>query len=149
MKAAFLLLFVTALGCNEKNRSTDTSSRTLSTPQERSRFLCAYALCASPVKDAAFHVVFHDNSGGLLAGPDDADIRAVVLVEKDDLEKWSRGCTPARVEAKPAWLEEIAKGTALVPRSAPDGYRCGTELRGVHVRDGLVVRRVSSMPLVD
>jgi hypothetical protein len=131
--------------CTEKSRSTDTKSTSLSTAKERAAFLCAYALCASPVKDAAFHVVFHDNSGGLLAGPDDSDIRAVVSVEKDDLEKWTRSCTPARVEARPEWLSEIAKGTTLLPKSAPDGYRCGAELRAIHVKDGLVVRRVSTM----
>lgn len=146
MKPAVLVLLLALLGCSEKSRSTDTWSKSLSTPKERARFLCAYALCASPVKDAAFHVVFHDNSSGLLAGPDDADIRAVVLVEKDDLEKWSRGCTPARVEAKPPWLEELAKGTPLLPKTAPDGYRCGDERRAVHVKDGLVVRHVSTLP---
>lgn len=131
-------------GCDEKSRSTDTRSTTLKTAKARSSFLCAYALCASPVKDAAFHVVFHDNSGGLLAGPDDSDIRAIVSVDKDDLEKWTRSCTPARVDARPEWLGEIASGTSLNPTSAPDGYRCGDELRAIHVKDGLVVRRIST-----
>lgn len=143
MRVALLVaVAVSAIGCNEKNRSTDTRSATLASAKERGSFLCAYALCASPVKDAAFHVVFHDNSGGLLAGPDDADIRAVVSVDKDDLEKWTRGCSPARVEARPDWLGEVAKGTSLIPKTAPDGYRCGAELRAIHVKDGLVVRHV-------
>ncbi|MBE2252461.1 MAG: hypothetical protein IAE78_23210 [Myxococcus sp.] len=138
-----LLLSVALLSaCTEKSRSTDTRSTTLATAKQRASFLCAYALCASPVRDAAFHVVFHDNAGGLLAGPDDADIRAVVSVDKDDLEKWTRSCTPARVEARPEWLAEIARGTSLLPRSAPDGYRCGSELRAIHVKDGLIVRHV-------
>jgi hypothetical protein len=142
MKALLFVVIVSLCSCNEKNRTTDTRSTTLATAKQRASFLCAYALCASPVKDAAFHVIFHDNSGSLLSGPDDADIRAVVLVDPDDLEKWTRSCTPARVEAKPDWLGEIAKGTSLVPKSAPDGYRCGAELRAIHVKDRLIVRRV-------
>lgn len=128
--------------CSEKNRSTDTRSTSLGSAKERASFLCAYALCASPVKDAAFHVVFHDNAGSLLAGPDDADIRAVVVVAPDDLEKWTRSCTPARVEARPAWLKEIVTDARLLPKTAPDGYRCGNETRAIHVKDGLVVRHV-------
>ena len=142
MNRLALIAVLSLAGCNERSRSTDTRSTTLKTAKERTGFLCAYALCASPVKDAAFHVVFHDNSGSLLSGPDDADIRAVLLVDKDDLEKWTRSCTPARVEARPDWLEEITKGTTLVPKSAPDGYRCGAEQRAIHVKDGLIVRRV-------
>lgn len=142
MRALLVATALAACACNEKSRSTDTRSASLATAKQRTTFLCAYALCASPVKDAAFHVVFHDNSGGLLAGPDDADIKAVLSVDKDDLEKWTRGCTPARVEARPDWLTELAKGTALTPKTAPDGYRCGNELRAIHVKDGLVVRHV-------
>lgn len=142
MRALTVLCLVAAAACQQKSRSTDTWSSSLGTAKERATFLCAYALCASPVKDAAFHVVFHDNSTGLLAGPDDADIKAVVAVDKDDLEKWTRGCSPMRVEARPAWLTEVAKGTAFLPTTAPDGYRCGNELRAIHVKDGLVVRQV-------
>ncbi|MER2559368.1 MAG: hypothetical protein ABTQ32_01530 [Myxococcaceae bacterium] len=143
-RVGLVALLCCVAGCDEKSRSTDTRSTTLKTAKARSGFLCAYALCASPVKDAAFHVVFHDNSGGLLAGPDDSDIRAIVSVDKDDLEKWTRSCTPARVDARPEWLSEIASGTGLNPTSAPDGYRCGDELRAIHVKDGLVVRRIST-----
>ena len=142
MRALLFTVIALGLGCSEKSRTTDTRSTTLNTAKQRASFLCSYALCASSVKDAAFHVVFHDNSGSLLSGPDAADIRAVVLVDKDELEKWTRSCTPARLEARPAWLEELAKGTSLVPTSAPDGYRCGAEQRAIHVKDGLIVRRV-------
>jgi len=142
MRALLAVVLALGLSCSEKNRTTDTRSTTIATAKQRASFLCGYALCASNVKDAAFHVVFHDNSGSLLSGPDDSDIRAVVLVDKDDLEKWTWSCTPARVEARPDWLEEIAKGTTLMPKSAPDGYRCGAEQRAIQVKDGLIVRRV-------
>lgn len=133
------------LAC-DKGRSTDTRSAQLSTAAERLRFLCGYAVCPAPALDARFHVVFHDNSRGLLAGPDDLELRAVMLVEPDALERWTRGCQPARVDARPAWLDELALEKRFVPTTAPDGYRCGAELRAVHVRDGLVVRRITSTP---
>lgn len=139
-----LIAALSCLACEEKSRSTDTRSSALATAKERAAFLCAYALCASPVKDAAFHVVFHDNSRGFVPGPDDAEIRAVLSVEKDDLEKWTRGCSPARVEGRPPWFAEITKGTSLELTTAPDGYRCGSELRAIHVKDGIVVRSIST-----
>ena len=72
------VVFAVAGGCTEKNRSTDTLSGTLPDAKARAAFLCSYALCASPVQDAVFHVVYQDNSGGLIAGPDDAEIHAVL-----------------------------------------------------------------------
>jgi hypothetical protein len=134
-------LLVLFLAC-DKGRSTDTRSAQLATAAERVRFLCAYAVCPAPAIDARFHLVFHDNSRGLLAGPDDLDLRAVMRVEQDVLERWTRGCQPARVEARPSWLDEVTTEARFVPTSAPDGYRCGAEMRAVHVRDGLVVRRI-------
>lgn len=143
MRAALMTALLCA-GCEEKSRSTDTRSSSLATAKERASFLCAYALCASPVKDAAFHVVFHDNSRGFVPGPDDAKIEAVLSIDKDDLEKWTRGCSPARVEGRPPWFAEITKGTSFSITTAPDGYRCGAELRAIHVKDGLVVRSIST-----
>jgi hypothetical protein len=143
MRWLALLGFLSAC---DKGRSTDTRSTQLASAKERTTFLCAYALCASAVSDARFHVVFHDNSRGLLAGPDDLDVRAVLRVAKDDLEKWSRGCQPAPVEARPSWFTELGLEPAFLPTSAPDGYRCGQELRAIHVKDGLVVRRITSTP---
>lgn len=139
-----IVIGLACLGCTEKSRSTDTRSTSFATAKERAAFLCAYALCASPVKDAAFHVVFHDNSRGFVPGPDDYDIEAVLAVEKDDLEKWTRGCTPASVDGRPPWFSEITAGTRFTLTTAPDGYRCGTEVRAIHVKDGVVVRSLSS-----
>jgi hypothetical protein len=129
-----------ACACTEKNRSTDTLSSTLPDAKARAAFLCSYALCASPVQDAVFHVVYQDNSGGLISGPDDAEIHAVLKVAKDDVEQWARGCVEARVAARPEWLGPLVKGTRLSPTSAPDGYRCGAETRALHVKEGLIVR---------
>lgn len=132
------------LAACDKGRSTDTTSEQLATAAERVRFLCSYALCAAPPKDARFHVVFQDNSRGLLAGPSDLDLKAVLRVAPDDLEKWARGCQPAPVDARPAWFDELRLDKAFLPTTAPDGYRCGPERRSIHVKDGLVVWWITS-----
>lgn len=138
------LVLVLACCSDKKSRTTDTHSTSLATAKERVAFLCSYTLCPSPVRDAAFHVVYQDNSGGLVSGADDAVIHAVAAISKADVDKWSRGCIETPVPARPDWLDAMIDGTTFSPTTAPHGLRCGDELRGVHVKDGLVVRSIET-----
>lgn len=140
-RALALALLLT--GCPEKSRSTDTRSTALATAAQRVGFLCEYLLCPTTPEDAAFHVVFHDNSG-FLAGPSDADIVAVVKVKPEDIPRWSMGCASKRLEAKPAWLEGLLAERGWKPTTIPDTVQCGAERRVLHVKEGLVAREVSS-----
>src|SRR5690606_2471586 len=45
----------------------------------------------SAVLQTEFHIIYHDNSGGLVPGPSDWDIQAVMLVE--DTAPWKEGKT--------------------------------------------------------
>src|SRR6478735_2242953 len=49
-----------------------------------------YLKLRTPVSDAAFHIVYHDNSGGL-PGPSDWSIAAVVKVTPADGPVWLAG----------------------------------------------------------
>lgn len=139
MALRVLLLALLATACTEKSRSTDTRSTSLPTAKERVAFFCDYVLCPTRPDDAAFHLVYRDNSRGFIPGPDDADIHAVLKVPAADIARWSKGCEPAGVEARPAWLKEVLKGTGWTPTTAPDTVRCGQQTRVIHVKDGLVI----------
>ena len=130
--------------CSEKTRTTDTKSATLKTPSERSAFLCAYALCPSRPNDAAFHVVFHDNSRGLIGGPSDGETIALVKIEPDQAELWTRGCDQQVLEVRPQWaLPLFAERPEWAAKSPPDTYECGAhETRLIHVKEGLVLWHV-------
>jgi len=76
-----------------ESRTTDTKSTQLNTSAERVAFLSRYFKLRTPVNDAAFHIVFHDNSGGL-PGPSDWSIAAVVKVTPADGPTWLAEARP-------------------------------------------------------
>ncbi len=134
------------LACDEKTRTTDTHSRTLKSARARADFLCGYVLCPTRPLDAAFHIVFQDNSHGLLPGPSDGETNAVVKVSPDDTELWARGCTAKASEARPEWAREVLKERPeWAPKSAPDTYDCGFgQTRVIHVKEGVVLVQVET-----
>jgi len=134
-----LVVALLLAGCAEKSRTTDTRSTSLPTAKERVAFFCDYVLCPTRPDDAAFHLVYQDNSRGLVPGPDDATIHAVLKVPVADIAQWSKSCVPGGADARPPWLAEVLKGTGWVPKTAPDFVRCGNQLRVIHVKDGLVI----------
>ncbi len=142
MRAAWGLLLLAA--CTEKTRTTDTRSTTFKTSRERSAFLCAYALCPTEPRDAAFHVVFHDNSHGLLAGPSEGETSALVKIAPADAELWTRGCEPRVLDVRPQWaVALLAERPEWAAKSPPDTWACGVnETRLIHVKEGLVLWRV-------
>lgn len=89
-------------------------------------------MCPSTPEDAAFHVV--------LRGPGDGAVHAVVKVRAEDVPRWSMGCERLRVDARPAWLDEVLAGTGWSPKTPPDTLRCGREERVVHVKERLIIR---------
>lgn len=100
--------------------TTDTSSTQLSTSGERVAFLARYVKLRGPVSDAAFHVVWHDNSQGL-PGPSDWSVAAALKVMATDGPVWLADAKPvaapqteiARVGVPAAWNVRSA-GTVYV-----------------------------------
>jgi hypothetical protein len=111
---------------DQPSRTTDTRSDTLPTPAARVEFLARYLKLRAPVTDAAFHVVWHDNSGGGVPGPSDWSIVAALRVSPADAKAWLADARPAAA---------AAPAHSLIPASwnvtsAGDSYvRDGTSLR--------------------
>ncbi len=144
MTRGFLLVLALVAACTEKSRTTDTWSRTLPTARARGAFLCSYQLCPTPPVDAAFRVLYQDNSTGLLPAPSDGSTFAVVKISPDDAERWARGCWPATLDVRPDWVPELlADRPEWTPKSVPDMYRCpfGQE-RVIYVKEGVVFWQV-------
>jgi hypothetical protein len=64
--------------------STDTTSTSLPTAAERIAFLARYVKLHSPIEDAAFHIVYHDNG----FAPSDWDMRVAVRVRPGGVAAW-------------------------------------------------------------
>lgn len=128
-----------------ETRTTDTRSATMASAEQRISFLNGYVASPSPPLDVEFHVVFHDNSGGLLAGPSDMDITAAVRVKPGDAPTWALGCTRAPLDVPPDWVEPLLEGkSGWEVDSQPDTLRCGLERRVIHVREGIIFRRIAT-----
>lgn len=109
--AGLLALYLLTQDAHE-SRTTDTKSTQLQTSAQRVAFLGRYLKLRTPVKDAAFHVVYHDNSVAQ-AGPSDWRIAAAVRVTPADGPAWLAGARPLG-SSDP--LSKQATGTAgLIP----------------------------------
>jgi hypothetical protein len=120
--AAVLVMASLAAICGcRASRTTDTRSRQLSSNQEKVEFLARYLALKSPVEATEFHVVYHDNSGGLVPGPSDGDIEAVLKVQPQYVRLWVSGMR--RVEASTSGQvvgsgrKELEWGYGLLPEA--------------------------------
>lgn len=69
--------------------TTDTRSDSFHIKEEKLAFLKEYLIMPSEVIDAEYHIMFWDNSGGMVPGPSDWDIRAVLKVAEEDIPLWT------------------------------------------------------------
>jgi hypothetical protein len=113
--------------------TTDTDSRSLPDKQQRLAFLARYLRFKSPIEDAEFIVRYQDNSKGMVPGPSDWDILAVLQVERQ-ASAWHAGWVPCptkslpgapQPEGDPAWAEPLLSRRAQwqTLRSSPRCYR--------------------------
>jgi len=147
-----LLTLATLCGCRA-SKTTDTRSSQFPSQKEKLEFLSRYMALKSSVEAAEFHVVYHDNSGGLVPGPSDADVQAVLKVRHQDIGLWVSGMRlrdpePAGVSRLPG---ELDWGYALLPNSPrwhvssrPAVFAAGegTTLVAVFEAEGIVMKRI-------
>lgn len=124
------------------SKTTDTRSSTFATHAEKTAFLERYLTLHSPVEATEFHVIFHDNSGGFIAGPSDWDIQAVMRVAPDDIASWTDGMQ--RVEASVvdlAWANALLQQSGWLSSSPPLVYERSGSLVAVFEADGIIAKR--------
>jgi hypothetical protein len=73
--------------------SINTDSDSMATAEERVAFVSRYITPQAPSADASFHIIYHDNSRGLL-GPSDWAKAVVLRVNPSDSLKWLAGASP-------------------------------------------------------
>ena len=141
-----MALLVLAAACKSNGtRTTDTRSTNIKSKELKLAFLKDYMSGPTVPLDAEFHILFHDNSGSLLSGGSDYDFQAVIRVTPDQTFKWADGCTRYRLEAFPPWAEPLLRGKdGWEINSQPDTFRCGQEERVIHVKEGVIFRRLRS-----
>ncbi len=133
-------------GCKDPGRTTDTRSDRFKTAAERVAYVKSYAQGPTAPSDAEFHIVFHDNSTGLLNAPSDWDMKFALKVTPDQVELWARGCEHVAIDLRPEWISKLTRGKPQWNvTSAPDAVRCGTQdERLLHVREGVIFRHLKT-----
>lgn len=131
--------------------TTDTRSTVFQDRDEKLAFLSRYLEMPSEMIDAAYHIVYQDNSKGRVPGPSDYDIRAAFTVEANDLSLWTKDMKkilPEQVD--PGWWEDLKTSgfTWDIPSDAEYYKRPGSESYIVICPDlHLILKMVSSLSL--
>lgn len=106
---AVAVIMLLLAGCaDHESLTTDTRSTYFETAEEKLAFLETYLKLPSEVADAEYHIMYHDNSGGLVPGPSDWEIRAAIKVAEADVSLWSdemKRVLPEQIDL--AWWEDL------------------------------------------
>jgi hypothetical protein len=95
--AILLLVALTACGTSgargetSASLTTDTHSAQFATDAEKITFLGRYITLYSAIEATEFHIVYHDNAGGVVPGPSDWDIRVALKVTPANVSAWTDG----------------------------------------------------------
>lgn len=131
-------------GSNDPGRTTDTASSAFDTTADRVDFLTDYITERSPILETQFHIVYRDNSTGMIPGPSDWTIRYAVRVDPGDLDLWTEGM--AVIDPVENWDESMLAGWPITTDSPVFYQRPGLTL-AVYEADGVVVGYDSTVPL--
>ncbi len=151
MRWLFLILFLTFLpivACESANRSTDTYSTNFSQESEKIVFLKKYVKCFSPVSAAEFHIIYHDNSTGLVPGPSDGDLKIVIRIAPSDIPKWTAGFREVeKDDIDLSWIPDIPLEVSRWKSVSRPGYyrRPGGKVEMVvYGKEGVLFKRIRS-----
>ena len=89
----FFAFFCSFLSCNnQENRSTNIQSSSFDSKEAKIAFLKKYIQLNSPIIDAEYQIVYHDNSTGLLQTSSDWLMHIAIKIEPQNLQEWLTNC---------------------------------------------------------
>jgi hypothetical protein len=94
-------------GVTAEPASTDMSSDALPTLERRVEFLERYVTFRRTYTDLTFHVVYHNNGGGLVPAPSEWDIRFVAVIPPTEVGAWVPPDSAAKPTTDARWLADV------------------------------------------
>ncbi|MBT9780066.1 PSP family protein [Clostridium sp. MCC353] len=137
------------LSAEQDSYTTDTRSTEFENKDEKLGFLRKYMDMPSDVTEAEYHIVYQDNSRGMVPGPSDWEIRAALQVEEKDIPLWTEGMKkilPGQVDSR--WWEDLQTSsfTWEIPKDAVYYKRPGSQTYlVVWPDDGMILKFISTM----
>jgi hypothetical protein len=134
------------VGRDRSSLTTNTYSSRFNSDRQKIEFLSKYLKFLSPIEATEFHIVYHDNSTGILPGPSDWNIEAVMKVSPSNLKRWTQ---ELKLQQQPI---DLAWGYALIAKdkqrwnlkSKPRIYTRYSVRIAVFEAEGVVFKSVSS-----
>ena len=147
------ILWQTKASDTEKSqdKTTDKWSVEFSDAEEKLNFLAEYLNMPSEIIDAEYHIVYHDNSQGLVPGPSDWDIRAALKINPDNIALWTEGFEPASPEEIDfAWWEGISFAGISLDGAKAEYYRRDNSFvyLVVFAQEGIILKAMSTTPYI-
>ncbi len=135
--AAAIVLLVA--GCGQSGPpSTNTSSKKFATLADKVAFLQKFVRFKRNYRQLDFAIQYSNNSGGLVPGPSEWDVRIVAVVPPGELTAWTSGLTPATSPAT-GWLADVP--TPIDHSAVTQWFQKGGVVVGVDKRNSVVVYR--------
>ncbi len=145
LRAVFIIAFAfLAAGAALADRSANTASSQFASDAEKVAFLQRYLKPRSPIEATEFHIVFHDNSGGLVPGPSDWTILAAIKIDPADIPRWTANRQPADAATMDPtrWKGILPSDGRWALQSSPRAYRSGADtVLLVYEREGIILFR--------
>lgn len=132
----------------EANKTTDTWSSEFASRDEKLAFLAEYLIMPSEVLDAEYHIVYYDNSTGLIPGPSDWDVRAALKVKPEDIPLWTDGLvavSPEEIDLE--WWVGLSSANILWDGDDAEYYKRENDFSYLVVfpNTGVILKAVSTM----
>ncbi len=104
-----VLFTISQFGCIGDNgpATTDTSSQSFAALEQRIDFLERYVSFRRTYIELDFHIWFSNNSGGLVPGPTEWDIRLIAKVPPNEIDSWLAPELIPSPDIEKEWLQKI------------------------------------------
>jgi hypothetical protein len=107
---AIAILFL--VSCTDSSLTTDTSSSKFNSDRQKIEFLTKYLKLPTAIEATEFHIVYDDNSG-ILPGPSDWRIKAIIKTSPANLKFWTQDMSRRSLPINFDW------GYVLIPKDQP------------------------------
>jgi hypothetical protein len=133
-----------ARGATTASLTTDTSSAQFATDAEKIAFLRRYVTLYSAVETTEFHIVYHDNASGRIAGPSDWDMRVALKIAPADAPAWTsdlQEVSPAGIDL--SWATDLPLSDSHWARtSSPRVYQRAGVIVAAFATEGIILKRI-------
>lgn len=133
---------------HEANKTTDTWSSEFASRDEKLAFLAEYLIMHSEVLDAEYHIVYFDNSTGLIPGPSDWDVRVALKIRQEEILLWTDGFTAiASEEIDLEWWDGLSSADIFWDGDDAQYYKRENDFSYLVVfpNTGVILKAVSTM----